>query len=91
MSLYLTPHTPEWFAAMDTFDPSQAQLTRQILKIAGRLDVCGVCGSKNCDDYKVTPRDKTVHSASTLRLCEICRDLRAVVLKEQHVPLDALN
>jgi hypothetical protein len=89
MSLYLTPHTPEWFAAMDTFDPPQAQLTRQILKVAGRVDVCGVCGVKDCDDYKVTPHDKTVHPASTLRLCEICRDLRAGVLKEQLVPLTA--
>ena len=86
MSLYLIPHSPEWFAALDEFDSSQAALTRQVLKQAGRLDVCSNCGSRDAVDYKVTPRDRTVHSASTLRLCEICRDLRASVLRETHVP-----
>lgn len=89
MSLLLTPHTAEWFAALDAFDPAQAAVTRQVLKLAGSMEACGSCGDRGAFDYRVIPKDFTVHSASTMRLCDTCRDLRAAVIKESHVLLRA--
>lgn len=87
MSFLLTPHTPEWFAALDSFDPEQASVVRQVLKHAGRTDVCGLCGDPSAKDYQAIPRDLTIHPASAMRLCDSCRELRYTVLKETHAPL----
>jgi hypothetical protein len=44
MPIYPEPHSAEWFKALDAFDPQQAAHTREMLRLAGRADVCGVCG-----------------------------------------------
>jgi len=84
---FLTPHTPECFAALDEFDPGQAAMIRQALNLVGRLDVCGSCGDEKVVDYRVTPRDLAFHPASTMRLCETCRDLRIAVSRDTLIPL----
>ncbi len=91
MALYLVPHTQEWFEALDEFDPAQAVATRQVLKLVGRSDVCGSCGDVDAIDYRITPKDRTVHPASTMRLCQTCRDLRSAVLKETSTPLGEVS
>jgi len=88
MSLYLTPHTHEWFAALDEFDPAQAAVTRHFLKVASRVDVCG---DKNAINYNAISKELTIHPASTMRLCVACRDLRAAVLRGKYIPLESLG
>jgi len=44
VSNYLKPHSPEWFAALEKVNPTQAAQTTQILSLAGRDDVCSICG-----------------------------------------------
>jgi hypothetical protein len=34
----LTPHTPEWFAALEQWDPPKAMMTRKIIQLTGRTD-----------------------------------------------------
>lgn len=62
-------------------------MTGQVLKLAGRLDVCGSRGDEEVVDYRVTPKDLTFHPAATMRLCETCRDLRIAVSRDTLTPL----
>lgn len=53
MSSYLKPHSLEWFAALKKVNPTQAAQTTQILTLAGRDDVCSICGDKSAIDCKL--------------------------------------
>jgi len=33
---YITPHSPEWFKALEALNPMQAALTKQIIELAGK-------------------------------------------------------
>ena len=43
---YLRPHTPEWFTALEIWDPPKAAMTRIAIECAGSPDVCSVCGGR---------------------------------------------
>ena len=56
MALFPTPHTDEWFQALEDFNPLQAAITRQIVKLAGRADVCSIRGDRPASDYMISVR-----------------------------------
>jgi hypothetical protein len=34
-SSHLTPHTPEWFATLEQWDPPKAMMTRKVIELTG--------------------------------------------------------
>jgi len=75
MALYTEPHSPEWFSALDSFLPAQAAHTRQILKAAGRKDVCSICGDDPAEDFKIVEENLAANAVASIRLCADCRKL----------------
>jgi hypothetical protein len=76
MAHYLTPHSPEWFAALEAFNPFQAVHTTAMIQMAKSVEICSVCGDDPASDYKLvhpTPPDDAV---ATIRLCVDCRMIR---------------
>jgi hypothetical protein len=89
MAKYPIPHTEEWFAALERFNPHQAAMTRQILELAGRADVCSVCGDAPATDFEVVrdglPRD----AVASIRLCADCLAIRTRNIGERLAPLNS--
>lgn len=88
MSKYLKPHSPEWFAALTRVNPNQAAQTKQILSLAGRDDVCSICGEDPAKDYKLAGAQTTSVSVATLRLCKDCLGIRRTQFGEHYVPFE---
>jgi hypothetical protein len=84
---YLTPHTNEWFIALESFDGKQAAMTKQILGLAGRNDVCSVCGDEPASNYKVADRQFSPTVGATIRLCDDCREIRSSSMSESYIKL----
>jgi hypothetical protein len=76
MTYYFTPHSPEWFAALEAFDQVQAMQTRAILKAAGRADVCSICGDNPAIDYNLVSPKPHPNAVATIRLCGDCLTIR---------------
>lgn len=74
---YATPHFPEWFAALNEWNPYQAAMTRTITEREGRLDVCSICGDEPAPVYR-TEGTPPPGSMATLRLCEDCLQIRGL-------------
>lgn len=74
--LYLTPHTPEWFAALEQWDPPKAMMTRKIIELSGKTDVCSICGDDPAKDYRLEASHRPPSGVDTLRLCDDCVILR---------------
>lgn len=86
MPNYLKPHSPEWFAALEKANSSQAAQTKQILSLAGRDDVCSICGDDRAADYKLASEQMTSGVVATLRLCDDCLNIRRNMYGENFVP-----
>ena len=86
MPNYLKPHSSEWFAALEPVNPTQAAQTTQILSLAGRGDVCSICGDDPAADYKLTSEQTTSGIVATLRLCDDCLNIRRNIHGENFVP-----
>jgi len=80
----LKPHTKEWFLALQGAAPGQAAHTRQILKVAGRDDVCSVCGDHPASDFRIVSRGIPVGAPTQIRLCGNCRQMREILLGERY-------
>lgn len=87
MALYLEPHSTEWFSTLDAFQPTQAAHTRQILKAAGRKDVCSICGDDPAEDFKIVEEKLAANAVASIRLCAGCRRLRQAMHAETYEPL----
>lgn len=72
LPLHLTPHTDEWFTAMEQWDPPKAMMTRKVIEMAGRSDVCSVCGDDPASDYYLAGEHRPTAGPDTLRLCDDC-------------------
>lgn len=72
----LIPHTPEWFLAMEVWDPVKAAQTRYVINDAGRDDVCSVCGDDPAADYRLEKLFRPAGGPDTLKLCEDCVEIR---------------
>lgn len=73
---FLVPHAPEWFSAMELWDPVRAAQTKSIIEDAGRADVCSVCGDDPAADYRLEKPFRPAGGPDTLRLCEDCVAIR---------------
>ncbi len=83
----LMPHSKEWFAALAKVNPQEAAHTKQIIKSAGRDDVCSDCGGRHAHDYQVS--NKWFGSVpATYRLCQDCLSTRAME-GDQFLPFEA--
>lgn len=86
IDIVLRPHSPEWFSAMDQWDPVKAAVTRFVLKDAGRDDVCSVCGDEPAADYRLEKALRPAGGPDTLRLCDDCVEIR----KNMGEPFEAI-
>jgi hypothetical protein len=87
MALYPKPHSAEWFTALQGFNPQQAAATRQVLKSAGREDVCSVCGDDPASELKIFGDKLPANAVASIRLCDDCRRLRGSMHGENYEPL----
>jgi hypothetical protein len=85
-SSYLVPHTAEWFAALSVWDPPQAAKTTCVIEMAGRVDVCSICGDDPARDYRLEEGYRRPAGPDTLRLCDDCLNIRRE-LGEPLIPL----
>lgn len=82
----LVPHTPEWFASLEQWDPPQAMMTRVVIGAAKRADICSVCGDDPASDYILEASQRPLGGPGTLRLCDDCLEIRASS-GESYIPL----
>jgi len=73
---YLVPHTAEWFAALEVWDPPKAAMARMAIATGGSVDVCSVCGDDPARDYRLEEPFRPPAGVDTLRLCDDCLDIR---------------
>jgi hypothetical protein len=85
---YLKPHTNEWFKAVNSINPAQAAMTKQIIGHAGKAEVCSVCGDEPASDYKVSGALFSPTIGATIRLCDDCRSIRQMTEGESYAPLE---
>nr|WP_315594113.1 YiiX/YebB-like N1pC/P60 family cysteine hydrolase [uncultured Cupriavidus sp.] len=71
----LRPHTPEWFASLREWDPTQAAMTEVAIGQAGSLDVCSICADDPTRDYALV--NMPAAGPGTLRLCDDCLHIRS--------------
>jgi hypothetical protein len=76
MPVYHTPHTEAWFSALEACKPRHAAHTKLIVEIAGKDEVCSVCGDEPAADYKLDAQDLDATAVASIRLCETCRKIR---------------
>jgi len=86
MPLYPRPHSPEWFDALEAYNPLQAAHTKFIITLAGRDDVCSICGDHPCSDHQLINDDVDPISVPTFRLCADCREIRDIIFDETFLP-----
>jgi Permuted papain-like amidase enzyme, YaeF/YiiX, C92 family len=72
----LKPHTTEWFVALEQWDPPKAMMTREIIELVGRSDVCSICGDDPASDYRLAEECRPAGGPDTLRLCDDCVGIR---------------
>ncbi len=84
------PHSEEWFAELSAQDPTKAQLTRTALSIAGNENGCSICGDDPADTYRLKGSYLPAQTVPTLRLCEDCLKIRAL-MGEVFEPIDGGN
>ncbi|WP_158665272.1 YiiX/YebB-like N1pC/P60 family cysteine hydrolase [Ensifer adhaerens] len=82
----LAPHTIEWFASLERWDPPQAMMTRAVVDAAERSDVCSVCGDDPASDYVLEESQRPLGGPGTLRLCLDCFGIRRS-MGELYVPM----
>jgi hypothetical protein len=84
---YLIPHSPERFAAVESWNPAQAAMTKQIIGMSGRNEVCSVCGDAPATDYKVINIQFSPSVGASIRLCDDCKQIRAATQNEKYAKL----
>ena len=84
---HLSPHSKDWFTALNRLDPQQAAATRKIVKSAGDDLVCSLCGGRPASDYEVADKWFAVDAPVTFRLCGDCLSIRATNEGERLLPL----
>jgi len=72
----LRPHTAEWFAALEVWDPPKAAMTRKVIELAESVNVCSICGDDPANDYRLEEAYRPASGVDTLRLCDDCLAIR---------------
>lgn len=83
MPFYYEPHTPEWFEALEAFDPIKATVTKIVIESLGSVNVCSVCGESPAQDYEMVDRYMQKNAVATIRLCEDCVKVKMNVHREK--------
>lgn len=86
MPYYYVPHSPEWFHAMESFDPIKAAITRMVIEVTGSLDVCSICGDDPAYDYRLVDKYMQKNAVATIRLCDDCLRIKKKIHREVFVP-----
>jgi hypothetical protein len=86
MPFYFTPHTPEWFRAMQDFDPVKAEIAKDAIASSGRAEVCSICGDLPADDYQIIDRYMPSNAVATIRLCDDCLRFKVTVDNATFIP-----
>lgn len=89
--IVLFPHTDEWFAQMDIDEPQKAAMTRHVLSMENRRDVCSICGKDPAPAYRREGPALPGLLTPTLRLCESCLAERMQSYNEAYVPFNSSN
>lgn len=84
---HLIPHSPEWFALLERWDPPQAMMTRTVLELAGDPNACSICGDEPAQAYFLPAEYRSAGGVDTLRLCTDCLKIRHG-MGEPFIPLD---
>jgi hypothetical protein len=84
---YLIPHTPKWCKALEFLNPMQAAMTKRIIELAGKPEVCSICGDYPATDYKVVGVRFGPSTDATIPLCNDCRDIRRETQGQSYEPL----
>jgi hypothetical protein len=87
MPFYFKPHSPEWFQALEAFDPRKASITRMAIEFAGSFEVCSLCGDDPARDYQLVDEFMEDNAVATIRLCDDCLGIKRKVHNEKLVPL----
>jgi hypothetical protein len=74
---YLIPHSPEWFSALNEWNPYQAEAVRTVTELAGSLEACSICGDDPARVYRLDEGTPPPGSVATVRLCDDCLEIRA--------------
>jgi hypothetical protein len=85
MPFYFTPHSPQWFKALESFDPSKAAITRMVVEITGSLDVCSICGDDPAYDYQLVDKFMQKNAVATIRLCDDCLRIKKKIHRERFI------
>lgn len=67
MEKLIRPHTPEWFEALAVTDAQRAASVKELIDLAGSVDVCSYCGDDPARDYYWSDQP-----GKTIRLCRDC-------------------
>src|SRR5688572_26413390 len=86
MPFYFTPHTPEWFRAMEDFDPVKAEIAKDVIAAKGQLAVCSICGDDPADDYQIIDRYMPSNAVATIRLCDDCLRFKVTIDNATFIP-----
>lgn len=73
---YVDPHSPEWFAALESWNPYQATVSRAATELSGSLEACSICGDEPAPVYRLDEGTPPPGSVATLRLCDDCLGIR---------------
>ena len=84
---WLEPHSTEWFAALEMWNPTQAAMTRIAIETAGGPNCCSVCGDDPARDYRLKESHRPPGGVDTLRLCDDCLGIR-IKGGEPYDPID---
>jgi|GEM_PF-3086684 len=87
MTNKLKPHSQEWFKILEKTNPAQAAQTRRMISLAGRDDVCSICGDEEAVGYELASEPTPSTMASTIMLCNDCLEIRNKMHNEKFIPL----
>jgi hypothetical protein len=73
------PNTEPWLARLAKINPQQAEATRAILKLAGRLDVCSICG----DDEDGRAEYLIEGPGLNASLCQTCKGMQESMYRQR--------
>lgn len=73
----LRPHTPDWFANLELWNPLQAMMTREAIAASkGETEICSICADDPAADYRLAEEQRGMGAVDTLRLCDDCLGVR---------------
>lgn len=62
----LVPNSEAWLAQLAKIDPKQAAATRELIKAAGKAEICSLCGDPPAGDFTLPTKPLI------MRLCKEC-------------------